>query len=128
MTRKSQMNRQAKRWKLRRQFVKAARRSSKDSRKYTELCTRMTQIEMIIKELSTNVFMNSIRLTKPAGQKTQPLQDWRKESVPKLAKAMTRNPEVIMWKLHRATMEVIYKDMGFVKGHIDKLKEMLRGR
>ena len=86
----------------------------------------MTKTEMIIKELSTNVFMNSIRLTKPAGQKSQSLQDWRKESVPKLTKAFKKIAEVIMWKLHRATLEVIYKDMGWVKGHIDKLKDVLR--
>ena len=94
--------------------------------KSAELCARMTKTEMIIKELSTNVFTNSIRLAKPAGQKSQSLQVWRKESVPKLTKALTTNPEVIMWKLHRATLEVIYKDMGWVKGHIDKLKDLLR--
>ena len=46
--------------------------------------------------------------------------------MPKLTKALTTNPEVIMWKLHRATLEVIYKDKGWVKGHIDKLKDLLR--
>ena len=71
------------------------------------------------------MFTNSIRLTKPAGQKSQSLQDRRKESVPKLTKAMTRHSEVIMWKLHRATLEVIYKEMGYAKGHIDNLKELL---
>ena len=86
----------------------------------------MTKTEMIIKELSSNVFTNSIRLTKPAGQTSQSLQDWRKEGMPKLTKAPTRNSEVIMWKLHRATLEVIYKDMGHVKGHVDKLKDLLR--
>ena len=94
--------------------------------KYAELCARMTKTKMIIKELSTNVFMNNIRLTKPAGQKSQSLQDWRREGVPKLTKALTKKPEVIMGKLHRATLEVIYKDMGWVKGHIDNLKDMLR--
>ena len=47
--------------------------------------------------------------------------------MPKLTKALATNPEVIMWKLHRATLEVIYKDLGHAKRHIDKLKEMLRG-
>ena len=46
--------------------------------------------------------------------------------MPKLTKALTRNSEVIMWKLHRATLEVIYKEMGCVKGNIGKFKELLR--
>ena len=39
---------------------------------------------------------------------------------------MTRNPEIIMWKLHHATLEIIYKDMGNVKRHIDNLKETMK--
>ena len=126
MNQKMIQNMLVRKWKLRKKFVKAARSSFRASRTYAELCARMTKTEMIIKELSTNVFMNSIRLTKPAGQKSRSLQDWRKESVPKLTKALKTNAEVIMWKLHRATLEVIYKDMGWVKGNIDNLKDMLR--
>ena len=82
--------------------------------------------EMIIKELST-FFMNLIRVTKPAGTKAQSLQDWRKDTVPQLTRALTRNPEMTMWKFHRATFEIIYKDMGNAKRLIDHIKETMKG-
>ena len=54
--------------------------------KCRELCARMTNTEMIIKQFSTNVFVDSIRVAKPAGVTSQNLTDWRKETVPKLTR------------------------------------------
>ena len=92
-----------------------------------DAAARLKKVELIQAELSSDMYANSVRLTKKGKER---LAEWHRGPVQVLVQEGKKNKEVFMFRSHKFSVELLFRSMcgNEAKQNLDWIRSLLRDK